>query len=93
MHQVCSTLKHKPSTTCRAVYQHEIEDDPSTHDEEDDYLDDNFAPDGIVTPSDDMYDVHKTNFKRTPHVKSLIPRKSPGKSKPHKAMSPKPRYN
>ena len=31
-----STLKHKPSTTCRAVYQHEIEDDPSSHVEEDD---------------------------------------------------------
>ena len=85
MHQ----LKHKPSTTSRAVYQHEVEDDISTHDEEDDYLEDNFAPDGIDTPSDDMYNVHNTHFKRTPHVKSLIPRKSPGKSK----LPPKPRYN
>ena len=25
------TLKHKPSTTSRGVYQHEVEDDPSTH--------------------------------------------------------------
>ena len=82
------TLKHKPS----AVYQHEVEDDPGIHDEEDDYLDDNFAPDGIDTHSDDVYNVHNTNFKRTPHVESLIPRKPPGKSKPHKAMPPKPRY-
>ena len=87
------TLKHKPYTTSRAVYQHEVEDDPSTHDEEDDYLDDNFAPDGIDTPSDDMYNVHNTNFKRTPHVKSLIPRHPPGKSKLHKATPSKPRYN
>ena len=86
-------LQHKPSTTCRAVYQHEVEDDSSTHDEEDDYLDDNFAPDGIDTPSYDMYYVHNTNFKRTPHAKSLIPRNSAGKAKPHKAMPPKPRYN
>ena len=49
------TLKQKPSPTSRAVYQHEIEDDdPSIHDEENDYLDDNFAPDGIDTSSDDM---------------------------------------
>ena len=39
------TLKQKPSSTSRAVYQYEIDEDPS--DAEDDYLDDNFAPDGI----------------------------------------------
>ena len=87
------TLSHMPSKPSRAVYQHEVEDDPSTHDEEDDYLDDNFAPDGIDTPFDDMYNINNTNFQRTPHIKSLIPRKSPGKSKPHKAMPPKPSYN
>ena len=63
------------------------------HDEEDDYLDDNFAPDGIDTPSDDLYNVHNTNSKRTPHVKSLNPRRSPGKSKPNKTVPPKPRCN
>ena len=42
------TLKHKPSTTSKAVYQHELDEDPSIHDEEDDSLDDNFAPDGII---------------------------------------------
>ena len=87
------TLKQKPSTTSRAVYQHEVDDGPSIHDEEDDDLDDNFAPDGIDTSSDDVSNVHNTNFKRTPHVKSLIPRKSPGKSKPNKAIPPNPRYN
>ena len=81
-------LKQKPSTTSRAVYQHELDDGPSIHDEEDDYLDGNFAPDGIDTPSDDIDNVHNTNFERTPHVKSLIPRTSPGKLKPNKAIPP-----
>ena len=54
--------------TSRAVYQHEVDDDAGTHDEEDDYLDDNLAPDGIDTPSDDMYNIHNTNFKRSPPV-------------------------
>ena len=40
-----------------------------------------------------MYNVHNTNFKRNPQVKSLIPQKSPGKSRPNKAIPPKPRYN
>ena len=84
-------LKRKASTTSRAVYQHEFDDDPSIHDEEDDYLDDNFAPDGIDTPSDDIYNVHNTNSKRTPHVKSFLPRKPPGKSKANKAIPPKPK--
>ena len=47
-------LKQTPSTTSKAVYQHALDDDPSLHDEEDDYLDDNFAPDGIDTPFDDI---------------------------------------
>ena len=33
------TLKPKPSTTSRAVCQHDLDDDPSVQDEEDDYLD------------------------------------------------------
>ena len=40
-----------------------------------------------------MYYVHNTNFKRTPNVKSLIPRNPPGKSKPNKSTPPKPRYD
>ena len=54
------TLKQKPSTTSRAVYQHELKDDHSIHKEEDDYLDANFAPDGIDTSSDDIYDIHNS---------------------------------
>ena len=73
------SLKQKHSTTSRAVYQHEVDDNSGIHDEEDDYLDDNFAPDGIDTPSDDIYNIHNTNFRRNPHVKSLIPRKPPEK--------------
>ena len=87
------TLMHKPSSTSRAVYQHEVDDDPCIHDEEDNYLDDNFAPDGIDTPSDDIYNIHNTNLKMNPHVKSFIPRKSPGKPKSNKGIPPKPRYN
>ena len=83
----------KPSTTSRAVYQHELDEDPSVHDEEDDYLDDKSSPDGIDTPSDDIYNIHNTNFKRTPHVKSLIPRTPPGKPKSNKAVPLKPSYN
>ena len=56
------TLKQKPSTTSRAVYEHELDEDSSVHDEEDDYLDDSFAPDGIDIPSDDIYNIHDTNF-------------------------------
>ena len=87
------TLNQKPSATSRAVYQHELYDDHSIHNEEDDYLDKNFAPDGIDTSSDDIYNVHYTNFKRPSHVQSLIPRKSPGKSKLNKTIPPTPRYN
>ena len=87
------TLRQKPSTASIAVYQHEVDDDHSKHDEEDDYLDDNLTPDGIDTPSDDINNVHNTSFKKTKHVKSLIPRRSPGKSKSNKAIPPKPRYN
>ena len=36
-----NTLKQKPSTTSGAVYQHELDDDPSIYDEEDKYLDKN----------------------------------------------------
>ena len=87
------TLKQKPSTTSRAVYQHVIDDDPSVHDEEDDDLDDNFAPDGIDTPSNEIYNIHNTNLNWTTHVKSLIPRTPPGKPKSNKAVYLKPRYN
>ena len=72
------TLKQKPSTTSRAVYQYELDEDLSVHDEENDYLDDNFTQDGIDTPSDDIYNIHNPNFNRTPHMKSLISRTSPG---------------
>ena len=75
-------LKQKPSTISRAVYQHELDDDPSIHDEEDDYLEDHFAPNSIDTPSDDIYNVHNTNLRRTPHVKSLIPRNLMGNQNP-----------
>ena len=86
-------LKQKPFTASRDVYQHALDEDTSVHDEEDDYLDDNFAPDGIDTPSDDIYNTHNTNLNRTPQVRSLIPRASPEKTKSNKAIPPKPRYN
>ena len=84
----------KPSPTSQAVYQHELDvDDPCIPDEEEEYVDDDFAPDGIDTPSDDKYNVHNTILKRAPHVKSLIPRKPNGIFKPYKGIPSKPRYN
>ena len=56
-------------------------------------MDDNFAPDSIDTPSDDIYNIHKTTINRASLVKSLIPRTPPGKPKSNKAVPPKPRYN
>ena len=87
------TLKQKPSTTSRAVYQHQLDEDPGVHGEEDDYMVDSFAPDGIDTPSDDIYNIHNTNFNRAPQVKSIIYRTPPGKPKSNKTVPPKPRYN
>ena len=58
------TLKHKTSKTSRDAYQCELDEDPSGHDEEDDYMDDNFAPDGIDSHSDDIYNIHSTSFNR-----------------------------
>ena len=69
------TLKHKPSPASRAVYQHDIADDgPSIPDDDEEYPEDDYAVDGIDTPSADIYNVHRTNFVMSPHVKSLIPR-------------------
>ena len=83
------SLRHKPSPTSRAVYQHDIaDDDPPIHDDDDDYLVDDHMSDGIDTPSDDMYNVHQTNFKRPPHIKSLIPRKPNEKFKSQKTLLP-----
>ena len=71
------TLQQKLCTTLRAV-----------HDEEDNYMDHNFAQDGIDTPSDDTYNIHNTNFNRAPQVKSHIPRPPPGKPKSAKLYLP-----
>ena len=87
------TLKQKSSTTSTAVYQHEADEYSGVHDEEDDYMDDNFPSDGIDTPSDDIYNIHNTNFNRGPQVKSLIPRTPTGKPKSNKALPSKPSYN
>ena len=88
------TLKHKPSPTSRAVYQHDIaDDDPFIPDDEDEYLEDDYTPEDIDTPSDDMFNVYRTNFKRSPHIKSLIHRQPNGKFKPYTGTPPKPRYN
>ena len=72
------SLKQKPSTTSRADYQHDLDESPSVKEQEDDYVEDNFAPAGIDTPSDDFYNIHTTNLNRNPQVKSLIPRTPKG---------------
>ena len=85
------SLRHKSSPTSRAVYQHDIDvDDPPIYDDEEAYPGDDLFSDRIDTPSDDIYNVHQTNFKRTPHVQALIPRKPNEKFKSHKNRAPKP---
>ena len=83
-------LKHKPSSTARAVYQQDFDGDSGPVDDHGDYVDEGFAPDGIDTPSDDFYNIHTTNFNRNLQVKSLIPRTPPGK---HKTNFNKPWHN
>ena len=87
------TLKQKPSTTSKSIYEHELDEDPSVHGEEDDYMDHNFAPDGTDTPSDDIFNIHNTNCNRAPQVKSLIPRTPPGKPKSNEDVPVKHKHN
>ena len=87
------SLKQKPSSTARAVYQHGLDGDSGTDGEDGDYIEEGLALDGIDTPSDDLYNINATNFNRNPQVKSLIPRTPKGKQKPIKVASNKPRYH
>ena len=45
-----------------------------TYDDGEDYQEEDYVPDGIDTPSNDMYNVHSANLERPPHVKSNIAR-------------------
>ena len=67
------SLKQKPSPAARAVYQHEIDGDSVTDDDDGEYVEEGFAPDGIDTPSDDFYNINTTKFNRNPQVKSSSP--------------------
>ena len=92
LHNACirydKTLKHKPSPTSRAVYQHDTADeDPHIQEEEEDFLDSSHHP---GTAHDDMYKINMINSKRSPHAKPLITRKPNEK---FKFPKPKPRYN
>ena len=73
------SLKQKPSSTARAVYQNEL-DEASGDDW--DYVEEEFAPNGVDTPSDDFYNINTTNFYRNHEIKSLIPRTPKGKPMP-----------
>ena len=66
----------------RAVYQHDFDRDSGPDDDDGDYVDEGFAPNGIDTPSDEFYNIHTTNFNRNPQIKTLIPKTPPGKLKP-----------
>ena len=81
-----------PSSTARADYQYELDEDSGTDGDEGGLLEEGFAPDGIDTPSDDFYNINTTNFNRNPQVESLIPRTSTGRLKP-KGPFNRPRYN
>ena len=67
------SLKQKPSPTARAVHQYELDGDPSTDSENGDYVDEEFMPGGMDTPSGDFCNINTTNFNRNPQVKSFIP--------------------
>ena len=60
------SLKQKPSSTARAVYQHELDGDSGTDGDDGDYVEEGFEPDVINTPSDDFYNTNTTNFNRNP---------------------------
>ena len=62
------SLKQKPSSTARAVYQHELDGDSGTDGDDGDYVEEGFAADGIDTPSDDFYNINTTNFNRNPPI-------------------------
>ena len=57
-----NNLKQKPSPTARAVYQHELDEGSGTDGDDGDYVEEGFAPDGIDTPSDDVYNINTTIF-------------------------------
>ena len=67
------SLKQKSSPTARAVYQHELDGDSGTVGEDEDYVEEGFAPDGSDTPSEDFYNIHNTNFNRTPRSSLYYP--------------------
>ena len=86
--------KQKPSSTARAVYQHELDGDSGTDGHDGDYVAEGFVPAEIDTPSDDFCNnINTTNFNRNPQVKSLIPRKPQGRLQPGKFTSNTPWYN
>ena len=67
-----NSLKQKHSVTSRAVYRHDLDEDPSVQEDKENYVDDNFVPDGIDTPPDDCYNIPTTNLNWNPQVKSFI---------------------
>ena len=74
-----NSLKQKHSVTSWAVYKHDPDEAPSVQEDKDNYVDDNFAPDGIDTPPNDCYNIPTTNLNRNPQVKSFIVRTAQGK--------------
>ena len=86
------SLKQKPSSTTRAVYLHGVGETSGIDGYDMDYVEEEFAPDGIETLFDDFYNINTTNLKGDPQVKSLIPRTPKCKPKPQSTSS-KPRYN
>ena len=63
-------MKQKPSSTTRAVFQHDLDGDSGQDEDDGDYVDKDFAPDGIDTTSNDFDNIHTTNLNKNPHVKS-----------------------
>ena len=70
------SLKQKSSVALRAAYQHSTSGvDFEEEEDEPEYADSGSLFGGIDMPADDFYRTNTTNFKRSPHAQSLIPRK------------------
>ena len=100
LHNACirsdKSLKQKPSVASIATYQHSTSVvDFEEEEDEPEYAATSSLFGGIDMPSDDFYSIITTNFKRQPHVQSLIPRKPSTRPKPGTSKSgpPKPRYS
>ena len=88
-----SNLKSRPSPASRAAYQHELSYDQHDNPYPKDYSSTGTTYGGIDIPAEEFYQVHTTNFNRTPNVFTITPRKPTtapptGRSNPRRFPGP-----